>query len=100
VNDTVTATSTEGTRNENTNSNSSTWSNNISNLTNEKSNSTLSQATTGKTQETYTRTMSGSYGVITEADMLQKHIALQEKLTTIYNDFFEECYDLFVGLWN
>jgi hypothetical protein len=63
-------------------------------------NGTNTQDATGNTIEKFTRTMSGSYGVITEADMLQKHIALQSKLTTIYQSFFDECHSLFIQIWN
>jgi hypothetical protein len=57
------------------------------------------QTTTDNQNETFTRTMSGSYGVITEADMLKKHIELQQTLSTIMNKFFDECEDLFMGVY-
>lgn len=76
----------------------------VGSITHSETNNTQAnnlQNINGKTTENYTRTMSGSYGVITEADMLQKHIALQDKLTHIFDDFFEnECIDLFMQIWN
>lgn len=62
-------------------------------------NTNTSQNTTGVENETTTRTTTGSYGVITEADMLQKHIALQQTLTTILTKFFDECEDLFMQIF-
>jgi hypothetical protein len=60
---------------------------------------TTAQNAFGTENENYTKVMKGSYGVITEADMLQKHIALQEKLTTILMKFFDECEDLFMQVY-
>lgn len=60
---------------------------------------TTSQNATGSENENYTKVMKGSYGVITEADMLQKHIKLQEQLTTILMKFFDECEDLFMQIY-
>jgi hypothetical protein len=60
---------------------------------------TSNQNASGLENENYTKIMKGSYGVITEADMLQKHIALQQKLTTILSSFFDDCEDLFMGVY-
>ena len=60
---------------------------------------TNSQNSTGADKENYTKIMRGSYGVITEADMVQKHIDLQATLTTIHKKFYEECEDLFMQLY-
>lgn len=60
---------------------------------------TTSQNTTATETENYTKILKGSFGVITEADMLQKHINLQKVLTTIYTQFFDECEDLFMGIY-
>jgi hypothetical protein len=57
------------------------------------------QNTTGSENETSTHTTMGSYGVITEADMLQKHINLQQTLSKILSMFFDECEDLFMGVF-
>jgi len=57
------------------------------------------QNTTGTENENSTRIMKGSYGVITEADMLQKHITLQQVLSTILVKFFDECEDLFMQIY-
>jgi hypothetical protein len=57
------------------------------------------QSTTNSNNENYTRTMKGSYGVITEADMLQKHIALQTVLKTSLSKFFDECENLFMQVF-
>jgi hypothetical protein len=61
-------------------------------------------STTGSTNVnnetgTTTHTTRGSYGVITEADMLQKHINLQKTLQSIYLEFFKECDDLFMQVY-
>lgn len=71
-------------------------SNNVNTGGSFNANNTTNQNATGTETENVTHTMSGSYGVITEADMLQKHLALQEKLQNIYRDFFNECEDLFL----
>jgi len=60
---------------------------------------TVSSVADGKETETSTRVMRGSYGVITEADMLKKHIELQQTLATIHKKFFEECNDLFMQIF-
>jgi hypothetical protein len=75
---------------------------NDSTITNDStfSNTTNSiQDTTGKENEEYTKVMKGSFGVITEADMLQKHINLQKTLSKIMIDFFKECDDLFMQIY-
>lgn len=58
-----------------------------------------SQNATGTENENYTKVMRGSYGVITEADMLKKHIELQQTLTTILTKFFDVCEDLFMQIY-
>jgi hypothetical protein len=99
--DIVNADNVEASRNENEASGTTTNTGSTSKVETGNTTGSMTQNETGNTTENYTRTMSGSYGVITEADMLQKHIALQEKLTNIYDQFFEnECYDLFYQLWN
>lgn len=60
---------------------------------------TNNQDVTGEENETSTRTTMGSYGVITEADMLQKHINLQQTLSTILSKFFDDCEDLFMQIY-
>lgn len=67
-----------------------------SNMTSEV---TRAQSGSGTEIETSTRVTKGSYGVITEADMLKKHIELQRTLTTIYSKFFDECNDLFMQIF-
>jgi hypothetical protein len=57
------------------------------------------QDATGTENEEYTKVMKGSFGVITEADMLQKHINLQKTLSKIMIDFFNECDDLFMQIY-
>jgi hypothetical protein len=74
---------------------SSTQNNNVS----FNNTSTNSQNVTGNEKENSTRTTLGSFGVITEADMLQKHINLQKTLTKILSNFFDECEDLFMQLY-
>jgi hypothetical protein len=58
-----------------------------------------SQNAVGTENENYTKVLRGSYGVITESDMLQKHINLQQTLSTILNKFFDECDDLFMQVY-
>lgn len=60
---------------------------------------TTAQEESGNETENTTRTFSGSYGVITESDMLKKHIELQEILTTAEMKFFDECQDLFMMIF-
>jgi hypothetical protein len=99
--DSVHATNTESDNNTNDSNGSTNGTGNVTHNETGSSTNNLTQNTTGNTKESYTRTMSGSYGVITEADMLQKHIGLQDKLTHIFNDFFEnECHDLFMELYS
>lgn len=63
------------------------------------SNVTKNSEENGTEVETSERVMRGSYGVITEADMLKKHIDLQKTLTTIWVKFFDECEDLFMQVY-
>jgi hypothetical protein len=72
---------------------------NSSNENNFNNSATNSLTNNGSENENTTRTMSGSYGVITEADMLKKHIELQSTLTTIESKFFDECNDLFMQIF-
>ena len=53
----------------------------------------------GYTTETIEHTKKGNIGVDTDADMIQKHIALQKILTQIEKMFFDECEDLFMLVW-
>lgn len=99
VKDTVNADNVEASRLENEASGNSSNSGNVAKVETGVTTGTMAQNAKEKSVETYTRTMSGSYGVITEADMLEKHVALQTKLTNIYYDFFEECHDLFMQIW-
>jgi hypothetical protein len=98
--DNSTDTSTDKSTNTSTNSatDTSTGSNNQSSTFNNTVNNTQNTSETGT--QTYTKNLHGSYGVITEADMLQKHINLQRTLTKIENDFFDECNDLFMQVYD
>ncbi len=55
--------------------------------------------TEGSMTETMTTTRVGNIGVDTDSDVIQKHIKLQEILTKIEMMFFDECEDLFMGVY-
>jgi hypothetical protein len=59
----------------------------------------LNQLVVGSENEKTKRTTLGSFGVITEADMLKKHIDLQQTLSKIHTMFFDECEDLFMQIF-
>lgn len=100
VKDVVNADNVEATRLENEATGSTTNSGSVSKVETGNTTETMLHNGNNNTNETITLTRRGNIGVDTDADMIQKHIKLQEKLLTIYDDFFEECYDLFIQLWN
>lgn len=53
----------------------------------------------GHQTEAHTLKRHGNIGVDTDADMIEKHIKLQQKLTTIERQFFAECEDLFMMVY-
>lgn len=53
----------------------------------------------GETTETVEFTRKGNIGIDTDADMIQKHIKLQQILKKIELMFFDECEDLFMGVY-
>lgn len=53
----------------------------------------------GSQTESIKTVRKGNIGVDTDADMLQKHIKLQEILKKIELMFFDECEDLFMGVY-
>lgn len=63
-------------------------------------NGSVLKSETGTQTEIYTLKREGNIGVDADADMIQKHLRLQNKFMTVYEDFFEECHDLFYQLWN
>lgn len=95
--DTTTETIDENTNETNSGTNTSIGSRNSNINSNNISNN--SQEVNGTETENTTRTFSGSYGVITEADMLKKHIDLQSTLTKITAMFFDDCEDLFMQVY-
>ena len=50
-------------------------------------------------REEYTMIKKGNIGVDTDADMIQKHINLQQVLSNIQKMFFDECEDLFMMVY-
>lgn len=53
----------------------------------------------GEETEKHKLVRSGNIGVDTDSDMIEKHIKLQKKLTTIELQFFAECEDLFMMVY-
>lgn len=53
----------------------------------------------GHETERHKLTRSGNIGVDTDSDMIEKHIKLQQKLTTIELQFFAQCDDLFMMVY-
>ena len=53
----------------------------------------------GETKETVEFTRKGNIGIDTDADMIQKHIKLQQILKKIELMFFDECEDLFMQVY-
>lgn len=53
----------------------------------------------GEVMETVEFTRKGNIGIDTDADMIQKHIKLQQILKKIELMFFDECEDLFMGVY-
>jgi len=49
--------------------------------------------------ETYILERVGDIGVDTTPDKLKKHLEIQKILTTVYTQFFDECEDLFMGIY-
>jgi hypothetical protein len=99
LSDTVNATNTDVTNITNAGENAETNTSTLKNDGTFESKTDTTQNATSNENETATRVMRGSYGVITEADMLQKHIELQRILTTILTKFFNECEDLFMQIY-
>lgn len=98
--DTVKADNSENLRSEGTNGGSSTNTASNSRLETNNLSGSMSQNTNGSTSEKLTLTRKGNIGVDTDSDMIEKHIKLQAKFANVYADFFEECYDLFIQLYN
>jgi hypothetical protein len=63
------------------------------------SNSIGSQNETNSGNENYTLKRIGNSGVSYPADMIEKHIELQGKIRTVYTQFFDDCEDLFMGIY-
>jgi hypothetical protein len=95
-NDSVNSTSTDNGSNSNTQTIKETSSSSVNGSGSATNLTTVEQNASGKDIEDYTKVMRGSFGVITEADMLQKSINLQKTLSNILLQFFDECNDLFM----
>lgn len=100
VKDIVHAVSTDSSTNTNDENTRETASGNTSNSSSFNSNVNQTQSQTGQETEAFSRTMKGSYGVITEADMLQKSLDLQARITNIELKFFDECEECFMQIFN
>lgn len=72
-----------------TNNSNGSFSNNANTLQNENESGT----------ENYTLKREGDIGVDTTPDKLKKHIELQKILTTVYQQFFDHCEDLFMQIY-
>ena len=55
--------------------------------------------TSGNQKEVHEMVRTGNIGVDSDADMIQKHIKLQQILKKIELMFFDECEDLFMGVY-
>jgi hypothetical protein len=63
------------------------------------SNANSTQDESGEAKENYTLSRKGHIGVQTASELLLKHIELLGKIQTVYTQFFDECEDLFMGIY-
>lgn len=98
--DKVKGTTTETSTDTNDETVKETNSGNSSNNTSFGNNTNNSQTQTGNETETFTRKMIGNIGVQTNADQIQKEIELSKTLSTILEQFFEDCEDLFMQIFS